>query len=244
MTRRMQMLDALGIGPTWVRRRDSQVVGQKDATENPGDELASLTSTTSDDADIATMDWETLKQTVSTCTRCALSRSRNRTVFGAGDTSPEWLFVGEAPGNDENRSGEPFVGPAGVLLDNILGAMKLRRGEKVFITNIVKCRPTDDHGKDRAPKVDEISACKPFIERQIVLLKPSLMIALGESAATTLAGVEPQTTVASLRGKVHFHTEIPVVVTYHPAYLLRVPVDKRKTWDDLCLAMEYRAKQD
>jgi uracil-DNA glycosylase family 4 len=246
MTRRMQMLDGLEIGPVWVRRTASEVTVAMDSAEKAVDvpPATSLTSlVTSDDVEVATMDWETLKETVSTCTRCALSRSRNRTVFGVGDTSPEWLFVGEGPGSSEDRSGEPFVGPAGVLLDNILGAMKLRRGDKAFIANIVKCRPTDEQGKDRAPRSDEIAACKPFIERQIALLKPAMMIALGKTAAIALVNVDPETTVSSLRGRIHLHDEIPVVVTYHPAYLLRVPADKRKTWEDLCLAMQHRAKR-
>ena len=247
MTRRMQLLDALEIGPTWVQRSMVRLEAEKSVP----DSLAPLSAETEnaapskvEDVDISAMDWQTLQETVSTCTRCPLSLTRNRTVFGAGDTSPEWLFVGEGPGSNEDRLGEPFVGPSGVLLDNILKAMNLRRGDKAFIANIVKCRPTDAKGKDRAPTTEEIAACRPYLERQIALLKPAIMVALGKTAATVMAGVDYETTLASLRGKTYTYQEIPVVVTYHPAYLLRVPVDKRKTWDDLCLAMQHREKSD
>ena len=247
MTRRMQLLDALEIGPTWVQRSVVRLEAEKSVPDRlalVSAETESVASPQAKDVGIAAMDWQTLQETVSTCTRCPLSLTRNRTVFGVGDTSPEWLFVGEGPGSNEDRLGEPFVGPAGVLLDNILGAMKLRRGDKAFIANIVKCRPTDAKGKDRVPTTEEISACMPYLERQIALLKPAIVVALGKTAATTLASVDSQTTLASLRGKTYTYQELPVVVTYHPAYLLRVPVDKRKTWDDLCMAMQHRVKPD
>ncbi len=190
----------------------------------------------SDEA-IAAMDWAQLQSAVAGCTRCGLCASRTRTVFGVGDPKAQWLFIGEGPGRSEDQQGEPFVGPAGKLLDNMLSAMQLQRGRNAFIANVVKCRPTDASGKDRAPSPEEAAACRPYLDRQIALIAPSMLIALGKVAATALLASGPSTTLAALRGKVHRAAALPVVVTYHPAYLLRVPADKRKTWEDLCLAM-------
>lgn len=246
MSRRDDMIDALGIGPQWVRRG---TVADRTNPPHETDLEAVATeplqrATTAQmvapptDAEIAAMDWITLQAAVSTCTRCALCTSRTRTVFGVGDPNPSWLFVGEGPGRNEDRQGEPFIGPAGKLLDNMLAAISLDRRQGVFIANVVKCRPTDADGKDRAPASDEVAACRPYLERQIALLKPTLLVALGKTAALALLQRPPATPLSALRGEVHHYAALPIVATYHPAYLLRVPADKRKTWEDLCLAMD------
>jgi uracil-DNA glycosylase family 4 len=188
------------------------------------------------------MDWSELQAAVATCTRCSLCASRNKTVFGVGDATANWLFIGEGPGYNEDLQGEPFVGAAGKLLDNMMAAMALRRGEKVFITNIVKCRPTDASGKDRAPTPAEAGACMPYLERQIALMRPRMLLALGKTAAVSLLRMDPATSLGSLRGRLHHHARRPLVVTYHPAYLLRMPRDKAKSWQDLCLALETEAE--
>jgi len=140
--------------------------------------------------------------------------------------------VGEGPGADEDARGEPFVGQAGKLLDNMLLATKLKRGNKVYIANIVKCRPPGN----RAPEADEIAACMPYLQRQVALIRPKIIVALGKTAATALLGREA--TLTSLRGKLHDFAGIPLIITYHPAYLLRTPQDKAKVWQDLCLAVQ------
>ena len=242
-TRRGRMLDALEIGPQWqLRTTDGQpAIGHDAPAGTPVQSGAHLPQGEHDDAAIAAMDWQQLQDAVSTCTRCHLCQSRHRTVFGAGDPKAQWLFVGEGPGRDEDRQGEPFVGPAGKLLDNMLAAMTLRRGADTFIANVVKCRPTDAAGKDRAPTADEAAACKPYLDRQIALIGPSIMVALGKTAAVALLQCEASTPVGTLRGIVHRYGSLPLVVTYHPAYLLRVPLDKRKSWQDLCLALQTHA---
>lgn len=194
-----------------------------------------------DRALIARMDWAQLKEAVAGCTRCDLCQSRTKTVFGTGDEKAKWLFVGEGPGRNEDQRGDPFVGPAGKLLDNMLLAMDLRRGENAYIANIVKCRPTDANGRDRPPRADEAATCLPYLERQIALIQPAIIIALGKTAALSLLQLDPDTPVSSLRGKVHRYADLPLVVTYHPAYLLRNLADKRKAWADLCLAMSAHA---
>lgn len=192
-------------------------------------------------AEIARMDWETLESAVSICTKCRLCETRTRTVFGTGDRRAKWLFVGEGPGYNEDVQGEPFVGPAGKLLDNMLAAMALRRGENAYIANVVKCRPTGDNGRDRPPAPDEASACLPYLERQIALIQPDVIVALGKSAALALLKAAPDTPVSRLRGQVHRYADVPLIVTYHPAYLLRSPEEKGKAWRDLCLAMATHA---
>ncbi len=182
-----------------------------------------------------------MQDAVATCTKCRLCEGRTRTVFGTGDRQARWLFVGEGPGYNEDLQGEPFVGPAGKLLDNMLLAMGLRRGENAYIANVVKCRPTGDNGRDRPPAPDESAACLPYLERQIALIRPDVIVALGKSAALALLQADPDTSVAQLRGRVHRHAGVPLVVTYHPAYLLRSLEDKAKAWRDLCLAMSTHA---
>ena len=178
--------------------------------------------------------WPELKQRVRDCTACKLRAGCTQTVFGVGDEQAEWLFVGEGPGAEEDARGEPFVGQAGRLLDNMLLAIKLRRGKNVYIANIVKCRPPND----RNPEADEIATCLPYLQRQIELIKPRLIVALGKTAATALLGKD--VTLGSLRGMLHDYHGIPLVVTYHPAYLLRSPMEKAKAWQDLCLAVRAR----
>ena len=232
MSRRARMLEALSIGTLWELRTGDDAVPE----DLSGNE-AVVPEAPHPSAEIAGMDWQQLQSAVASCTRCRLCETRTRTVFGSGDPKAQWLFIGEGPGYNEDQQGEPFVGPAGKLLDSMLGAMQLQRGRNAFIANIVKCRPTDAAGKDRAPSPEEAAACRPYLNRQIALVAPTILVALGKTAATSLLGREPSATLAGLRGKVHRSGKLPLVVTYHPAYLLRVPADKRKTWEDLCLAM-------
>ncbi|HAO33632.1 MAG TPA: uracil-DNA glycosylase [Candidatus Competibacter sp.] len=179
-------------------------------------------------ARIARMDWGELEQAVRPCAACALCASRTQTVFGVGDRQADWLVVGEAPGADEDRVGEPFVGRAGKLLNPMLQAIGLKR-EQVFIANILKCRPPEN--RDPAPL--EAASCRPFLERQIALIQPRIILAVGRIAAQNLLNTD--TPIGKLRGRVHrFGAQgIPLVVTYHPAYLLRSPREKSKAWDDL-----------
>ena len=179
---------------------------------------------------IAALDWDALSADIEACTACGLCRSRQRTVPGVGDRKAEWLFVGEAPGAEEDARGEPFVGQAGRLLDNMLAAVGLTRTRDVYIANVLKCRPPNN----RTPEPGEADACRPYLERQIALLQPKLVVALGRSAAALLLGTDA--TIASLRGRVHDYRGVPLVVTYHPAYLLRTLPDKAKAWEDLLLA--------
>jgi len=179
---------------------------------------------------IAALDWTTFADDVAACEACALCRTRNRTVPGVGDIRAEWLFVGEAPGAEEDAKGEPFVGQGGRLLDNMLAALGIARGHRVYIANVLKCRPP----ANRAPEPGEVESCRPYLDRQIELIRPKLIVALGRSAATTLLSVDA--TIASLRGRVHRYGGVPLIVTYHPAYLLRNLPDKAKAWEDLCLA--------
>lgn len=201
------------------------------------------------------------------CTACKLRAGCTQTVFGVGDEKADWLFVGEGPGADEDAQGEPFVGQAGKLLDNMLMAIKLKRSKNVYIANIVKCRPPDN----RTPAADEIAQCLPYLHRQIELIQPKVIVALGKIASNALLGKDA--TLASLRGRLHDYrvattgsdemiqegessrlssiphqttsshrvrTTIPLIVTYHPAYLLRSPTEKAKAWQDLLLAVQVR----
>ncbi len=183
------------------------------------------------EATIAQMDWDALATEIRQCTACGLCKTRTQTVFGVGDHQAEWLVIGEAPGADEDRQGEPFVGRAGKLLNPMLQAVGLQR-EQVFIANILKCRPPDN----RDPAPGEAASCLPFLERQIALIRPRLILAVGRIAAQNLLATD--TPIGKLRGQAHRFgpARIPLVVTYHPAYLLRSPREKRKAWDDLRLA--------
>lgn len=176
------------------------------------------------------MDWSQLKACVQNCTACSLSKSRTQTVFGVGDMNADWMIVGEAPGAEEDKQGEPFVGQAGKLLDNMLAAIHLKRGDNVYIANVLKCRPPEN----RDPHGEEVQKCDPFLKRQVALIQPKIIIALGKFAAQSLLNSDDS--IGSMRGKLHTYLGVPVIVTYHPAYLLRSPLDKAKAWEDLCLA--------
>ena len=182
-------------------------------------------------ARILQLDWEALQAAVRDCTACGLCASRTQTVFGVGDRQARWLIIGEAPGADEDRLGEPFVGRAGKLLDEMLKALGLAR-RQVYIANILKCRPPEN----RDPAPEETRRCWPFLERQIQLIRPGIILAVGRIAAQML--LQTDVPIGKLRGKVYRLSDlgIPVVVSYHPAYLLRSPREKRKSWDDLQLA--------
>lgn len=179
---------------------------------------------------IGRLDWRALQAEVAACTACGLCKTRSNTVFGVGSTQADWLIVGEAPGADEDKQGEPFVGQAGKLLDNMLAAIGLRRGEGVFIANVLKCRPP----QNRDPNPHEVAQCEPFLLRQIELLQPKIIVAVGRIAAQSL--LKNDAKIGALRGKVHRYHGVPLIVTYHPAYLLRSPLEKAKAWQDLCLA--------
>ena len=219
--RQQQYLDALGV-QRWVRRHvDSSV----DMDDNESVEDINVP------ADIPLLDWGSLQAEVTGCTACDLHKTRTQTVFGVGDRNAEWLIVGEAPGAEEDRQGEPFVGRAGQLLNAMLLAIGLKR-EQVYIANILKCRPPNN----RDPRPEEVACCEPFLKRQVALLKPKIILAVGRIAAQNL--LKTDTRIGALRGKRYTYadTDIPVVVTYHPAYLLRSPKEKRKAWQDLLYA--------
>ncbi|MBB5418468.1 uracil-DNA glycosylase [Paraburkholderia atlantica] len=179
---------------------------------------------------VHTLDWDALAERVSGCEACRLCEKRTNTVFGVGDREADWMLIGEAPGENEDRQGEPFVGPAGKLLDNMLHSLALARGTNVYIANVIKCRPPGN----RNPQPDEVARCEPYLQRQVSLVKPKLIVALGRFAAQSL--LKTDASISSLRGRVHTYEGVPVIVTYHPAYLLRSLPDKAKAWTDLCLA--------
>ncbi|PLK47525.1 uracil-DNA glycosylase family protein [Uliginosibacterium sp. TH139] len=185
---------------------------------------------------VASMDWDTLETSIRECRRCALCERRKQAVPGVGDRQADWLFVGEGPGADEDEQGEPFVGQAGKLLDAMLGSVGLKRGEKVYIANAVKCRPPNN----RTPEANETASCLPYLARQIELIRPKLIVALGRPAAQTLLGQDIK--IGAARGKLFEREGVPVVVTYHPAYLLRNPADKARAWEDLCFALDRMAE--
>ena len=183
----------------------------------------------------ASGDWAALRQAVATCSRCALHETRTQTVFGVGRADADWLFIGEAPGEQEDLCGEPFVGRAGQLLDEMIRALGLER-EQVFIANILKCRPP----KNRDPSSQESEACEPFLVEQVRMVAPKIIVAVGRIAAQNL--LKTQTPIGKLRGTIHDYEGIPVVVTYHPAYLLRSQTEKRRAWEDLKLARRIAAE--
>ncbi len=228
---KLQRIERMGLGPVWqLKSRGDIPAADGTAFIDPPAESAVTDHT------ISVLDWDALESTISECTRCNLCHGRTHAVPGMGDQNASWLFVGEGPGHNEDLQGEPFVGPAGKLLDNMLKAMQLARGVDTYIANVVKCRPVDAEGRDRPPSPAEVAACSPFLARQIDLIKPTVIVALGKTAAISLLGLNESTALGSLRGASHAYRGIPVVVTYHPAYLLRKPEDKAKSWQDLCLA--------
>jgi DNA polymerase len=194
-------------------------------------------------AAVAAMDWPDLREAVARCQACALGATRQQTVFGVGSPRAHWMIVGEAPGEQEDLRGEPFVGAAGQLLDAMLRAIGLTRADdpalepatQVYITNTLKCRPP----RNRNPEREEMARCEPYLVRQIELLQPRLILAMGRFAVQSLLRTEDP--IGRLRGRVHRYQGVPVVVTYHPAYLLRNLPDKAKAWEDLCLALQTMA---
>jgi DNA polymerase len=227
--RRRACLEAMGI-PVWSRRPGQLLPGA------PVSALVAEAETVApapakDEVAPSAMGWEALEGCVAACTRCALHSGRTRTVFGVGDRTADWLVVGEAPGAEEDRRGEPFVGRAGRLLDAMLEALGYSRSQ-VYIANVVKCRPPEN----RDPRPEEADSCAPYLDRQIELLAPRIILAVGRVAAQRLLGSDAP--VGRLRGRVHHYgpAEIPLVVTWHPAYLLRRPQAKAESWSDLVLA--------
>jgi DNA polymerase len=206
MLSRDDVFNELGIGPAWRLR---------EATS-----LATSTAYT----------WDTLTDAVARCTACKLSATRTQGVLGAGDRNADWLVIGEAPGAEEDAQGEPFVGQAGKLLDAMLASIGLARGDNVYITNVLKSRPPGN----RDPEPDEVAACWPYLLAQIELIRPKLILALGRVAAQSL--LDTDEAIGRLRGQVHRFRDVPLVVTYHPAYLLRNLPDKARAWEDLCFA--------
>ncbi len=185
---------------------------------------------------LAGLDWPALRAAVAGCTACSLCQSRTQTVFGVGNEAAHWLVIGEAPGEQEDLQGEPFVGPAGQLLDRMLAALGLSRAaegpaaQRVYIANTLKCRPP----RNRNPMPEEMALCEPFLQRQIELLHPRIILAMGRFAVQAL--LRSDEPVGKLRGRVHHYRGVPLIVTYHPAYLLRSPAEKARAWDDLCFA--------
>ena len=189
--------------------------------------------------DVRTLDWTALADRVAGCELCRLCERRTNAVFGVGDREADWMLIGEAPGENEDKQGEPFVGQAGKLLDNMLHALGLSRESNVYIANVIKCRPPGN----RNPELDEVARCEPYLQRQVELVKPKIIVALGRFAAQSL--LKSEASIAALRGRVHEYRGVPVVVTYHPAYLLRSLPDKAKAWADLCLARDtWRASSE
>ena len=212
MSRRSAVLAEMGLAPLW-RLRNRPALEDVDPQKN----------------------WVELKQLVTGCTQCGLHKTRTQTVFGVGDPDADWMLIGEAPGAEEDRLGDPFVGQAGKLLDNMLAALDLNRARKVYIANVLKCRPPGN----RNPEPEEVAKCSPHLLKQIELVKPRLILAMGRFAAQTLLGTDAS--IASLRGKVYRYAGVPLIVTYHPAYLLRNLPDKAKAWEDLVFARKTMA---
>jgi uracil-DNA glycosylase len=217
---RLQYLEALGID-TWVPRHARSSVARMPRPEAQEEGISP--------------DWQSLQAEVAGCVKCALHKTRTRTVFGVGNPQADWLVIGEAPGAEEDRQGEPFVGAAGKLLDAMLQAIGLARGKNVFVANMLKCRPPGN----RDPKPEEVVSCMPYLMRQIAAIRPKLILTVGRIAAQNLLG----TTVplGQLRGRVHRFgpSSTALIVTYHPAYLLRAPGEKRKAWEDLKFARDF-----
>ncbi len=240
--RRAEYLQALGID-CWVPRTAltcaaaAPVEPAHGPAESPAKPLVSASPRRAGEAGAAEV-WEQLREQVRRCTACALHETRTQAVFGVGNAHAEWMVIGEAPGAEEDRRGEPFVGRAGQLLDAMLRAIGLSRETNVYIANILKSRPPGN----RDPRPEEVAACLPYLHRQIALVRPKLLLAVGRIAAQTLLGTDAP--LGRLRGRAHAFAEhnVPLVVTYHPAYLLRSPADKRKAWEDLQFARSLFAQ--
>jgi uracil-DNA glycosylase family 4 len=260
--RRERYLQEMGLAPVWrLRERQAPGAAREASAETSAAEAASVASVAaparvpvparkaaipapapgltvrakSNPADergarILRMDWAELKTAVKDCQACGLRKTCTQTVFGVGDEHADWLLVGEAPGAEEDARGEPFVGQAGRLLDSMLAAIDLKRGDNVYICNVLKCRPPGN----RNPEPGEVAQCTPHLLRQLELIKPKLILAMGRFAVQALLATEAS--IASLRGRLHRYQGVPLIVTYHPAYLLRSLPDKAKAWEDLCFA--------
>ncbi|MDH3947614.1 MAG: uracil-DNA glycosylase [Gammaproteobacteria bacterium] len=241
--RQQAYLKAMGID-VWVQRNAISTVAAPVVEETASpisrvvtEEVEDFSLSLNDVSVVKSLDWSDLKQQVESCQLCELHATRTQAVFGVGNQQADWLIVGEAPGADEDRQGEPFVGRAGQLLNEMLKAIGLKR-EQVYIANILKCRPPNN----RDPKPEEAASCSPYLQRQIELIQPKVILALGRIAAQRL--LQCNTSLARLRGQAHQleTTQSPVIVTYHPAYLLRSPAEKRKAWQDLQFARKHVAQ--
>lgn len=248
---RKELLDEMGISPQWVLRDRPAVARPSEApivraespvsrVESPAVAVEPVRQAQGRENvemsvdEVSTLDWPSLRRKIQDCQACGLCAARKQAVPGVGDENASWLFIGEGPGAEEDARGEPFVGQAGKLLDAMLKAIDLERGQDVYIANAVKCRPPGN----RTPEASEMAACWPYLKRQIELLSPKIIVLLGKAAVFAVLGEEG--TLSGLRGKRLSYRdgdmEIPVVVTYHPAYLLRNLPDKAKAWEDLCRA--------
>ncbi len=243
--RRREVLQALGIELWVARAADLETpAGDEPVSSGPAESAVPVSPEAptpvpeSPVAPVAGLDWPDLESSVAGCRRCGLSEERTQTVFGVGARTADWMIVGEAPGAEEDRQGEPFVGAAGQLLNQMLRAVGFRR-EQVFIANTLKCRPPGN----RDPHADELAACRPYLDRQIELVRPRLLLVVGRIAAQALLASDLP--IGRLRGRVHTlpGLGIPVVATYHPAYLLRSPEQKRRAWHDLLLACSVAAPE-
>lgn len=251
---REQMLAEMGISPIWKLRNpvsppSDEVLAEAEAAAPqptlaevpvpivvPEPELVAAVEATesvprgSGNGIVTRLDWDGLRESTSGCCACGLCKQRKQAVLGVGDVQADWLFIGEGPGAEEDIQGEPFVGQAGKLLDNMLAAIDLKRGANVYIANAVKCRPPGN----RTPSAEEMAACRPYLERQIELIKPRIIVLLGRAAVNTI--LKNEQSLAALRGKRFDYLGTPVIVTYHPAYLLRNLPEKAKAWEDLLFA--------
>ena len=238
MNSREVILREMGLTPIWVK---SASVFEAPIAELPAPVVIASErlafepeqSATEREAAIANLSWDELIESIATCSACKLFKTRTHTVPGVGDRSPSWMVIGEAPGENEDKQGEPFVGKAGHLLDAMLAAVGKKRKDGVYIANVIKCRPPGN----RNPEPDEIAACRPYLNRQIALARPQLLLAAGKFAAQTLLNCDE--TVAAMRALPAADSQrngVPIVVTYHPSYLLRSPLEKAKVWDDLMKA--------
>ena len=242
-SRRELLLEEMGLTPLWrlqARAGVAPVEGESETRGAAADLMpapaAGASAAEDPAARVGRMDWAELKAAVAQCRACGLRKTCTQTVFGVGDEQADWLLVGEAPGAEEDARGEPFVGQAGRLLDAMLDGIGLQRGEDVYIANVLKCRPPGN----RNPEAGEVEQCSPFLRRQVELIQPRLIIAMGRFACQTL--LDTDASIASLRGRVHRYQGVPLIVTYHPAYLLRSLHDKAKAWEDLCFARSTMAQ--
>jgi len=237
---RARLLEESGITAVWRRRGAPANAAASVRVDHDGDAAAAPAVARGPDlapgpgGDVAALDWPELRSAVAGCSACGLCRDRRQAVLGVGDERADWLFIGEGPGAEEDARGEPFVGQAGKLLDAMLAAIDLRRGDNVYIANAVKCRPPGN----RTPEPEEMAACWPYLKRQIALLRPKLIVLLGRAALHAV--LNEARSLGACRGQRFEYRDgdliVPVIVTYHPAYLLRNLPDKAKAWEDLCLA--------